>query len=128
MKYRDLTDYIDYFSDLTNDFFEPPRKEDAFFCVRYSAPVEDFIQKIYRHLDALPKERYVDYRDDPAVRKYLTEGATVAATMTEGEIIHFLTYFVRGERFCTGHIADLCRRGFVSPVLCRLKEIDEGKA
>lgn len=133
MKYKDLTDHIEYFSNVENNFgkwvYPSGKNEKVTVCpyVEYSREVSVFSLKISFHICAEPDLFVKNYLNCPKIKELgrTDDISAVASSMTMKDIIAFLTYFVRGERFCDGHMLSLCESGAVGHVLKRLKQIDK---
>ena len=87
-----------------------------FPCPEYHPEVERFIQ-------AASMDCWQDFHYSPEAMAKMIADPEQVQSATLDQIRSLLTYCVRGERFCDGHIGHLIEAGHVARILERLKEI-----
>ena len=91
-----------------------------FIWPEYEPEVERFIQ-------AASKDCWQDRHYSPEAMGVMISNPEQVGRATLEQVRSMLTYCVRGERFCDGHIGHMIESGHVARVLERLSEISDGQ-
>lgn len=117
MKYKDLTDFIDYFE---RDFNE----DDVMYIgmgANYPKQIDEFVKKFCN--SDLNDYKYVGKMD---TNNWWCPDNIIASlsTMSAEDIGTCITAIIRKERFCTGTINTFIKNGILAELLKKLKELD----
>ena len=86
-------------------------------------PWPEYCPEVERFIQSASKDCWQDYHYSPEAMAEMIADPEQVQSATLDQIRSLLTYCVRGERFCDGHIGHLIEAGHVARILERLKEI-----
>lgn len=127
-KYERLTKYIDEFTcensfgEMIIDTKHKGTKDDPkhFPYVKYEKTISNFLHGFYEGDYAIK-----DYLDNSSeIRKSIKSGKNIS-DLSEEELLIFLTWIIRGDRFCDGLLLNRCKDGTVYEILKGLKTYDD---
>ncbi len=120
--------YLHYFADLNNKFYETDKgsfREPSVINIEpfiYSQKVSEFITALY-HCNFIQEFDWTSWHDE--AEKYQKHPRLIGDVDLE-TIIKLLTTHVRADRFCSGHLASVLDNGHLLKILERLAEIRKG--
>lgn len=94
-------------------------KPDGTFTMAW--PVYD--QIVERFFQVAAAHYWTDYEYDPREAEHMLEDEVIVKRASLSEVKTMLTYCVRGERFASGHWAEMIERGHIRRLLERLVEL-----
>lgn len=129
-KYNILLDYIAYFKNDNNDFYNYNRgkKEKEVVTlgyITYSQKVLNFI-KDATDIEFLYNGNYLNWISSDEDKNYNIVKSKIDRANIE-KLREILTYYLRGERFCEGLLASSIDEGIILKILYRLKVLSEDK-
>ena len=127
-KYERLTKYIDEFScgnsfgEMVIDTKHKGTKDDPkhFPYVKYETTIINFLHDFYDGNYAI--EDYLD--KGKKISKSIKSGRDINS-LSEKELLIYLTWIIRGDRFCDGLLLNHCKDGTVYEILKGLKTYDD---
>lgn len=127
-KYERLTEYIDEFScgnsfgEMVIDTKHKGTKDDPkhFPYVKYETTIINFLHDFYDGNYAI--EDYLD--KGKKISKSIKSGRGINS-LSEKELLIYLTWIIRGDRFCDGLLLNRCKDGTVYEILKGLKTYDD---
>ena len=114
-----ILEYLDYFSNLDNEFYELIDKPPQMPFYSYSGEVMSFYKVLYDE-NMVRRCKWTDWREE--LRKYFDEPELIgdADLLTVQKL--FIT-IIRSDRFCEGLMADMIDRKIFLKLLIRLEDI-----
>lgn len=127
-KYERLTKYIDEFTcensfgEMVIDTKHKGTKDDPkhFPYVKYEKTISNFLHDFYEGDYAI--KDYLDNSNE--IHKSIKSGRNIS-NLSEEELLIFLTWIIRGDRFCDGLLLNRCKDGTVYEILKGLKTYDD---
>lgn len=127
-KYERLTKYIDEFScgnsfgEMVIDTKHKGTKDDPkhFPYVKYETTIINFLHDFYDGNYTI--EDYLD--KGKKISKSIKSGRGINS-LSEKELLIYLTWIIRGDRFCDGLLLNRCKDGTVYEILKGLKTYDD---
>ena len=113
---KNVTDYIDYFSDDSQIFGE--WKTTSFPSIHYSQEVHDFLDALHENGLIIPFD-WTKWDTAETIFK----DHSIIDTLKYIEIEHLLTNIVRKERFCEGILLSAIENGMMLKILVRLRRL-----
>lgn len=87
----------------------------------------EYAPEVARFMQAASKDCWQDRYYSPDAMALMIADSERVTLATLEEIRSMLTYCVRGERFCEGHIGHMIESGRLVQILERLQEIADGQ-
>jgi hypothetical protein len=96
----------------------------------YNFPYPEYHPAINDFVTEASKKCWCDFQYVQNMKKLeaVLLNVDLVKTFSFSQIRTFLTYCIRGERFCDGHWAAMIERGYIRAILERLKELAEAIA
>jgi hypothetical protein len=128
---QDIADLVAFLPQLSAPGFNPivdwgggEKDEEGSFVMpwpNYHPVVGEFFRKA-------ESECWTDHDYEPIEAGRMLEDKKLIEAADLSQIRTILTYCVRGERFCDGHLGEMIEKGYVQRILKRLSEIHGGAA
>lgn len=127
-KYERLTKYIDeftcenFFGELVFDTKNNGTKSNpkCFPYIKLEKTISAFLHDFYEGNYAI--KNYLDIGTE--ICKSIKSGRSIS-DLSEKELLVYLTWIIRGDRFCDGLLLDCCKDGTVYQILKGLKAYDD---
>ena len=120
-----IKELVQFLPLLYRNGFEPIKKwgggkeKDGVFVMPWPEYEED-VEMFFR---ATSQEHWCDYEYSPEEAQKMLDDRQSIESATLEEIKTMLTFCVRGERFCDGHMGAMIREGKIELILKRLNEL-----
>ncbi|BDZ71464.1 ADP-ribosylglycohydrolase family protein [Methanobacterium petrolearium] len=114
-----LLEYLPYFQDQNNEFYEVINKPQQMPYASYEDTVDNFNRDLYRR-NMIQGFDWHQWADE--ANKYL-DNRKMLATADVTILQKLFTSIIRADRFCEGLLGDMIENGFILDLLLRLKEI-----
>jgi len=114
-----LLEYLPYFQDQSNEFYEVISKPEEMPFATYSDTVDAFHRDLYRRNMILDFDwsQWADEANKYLDNRELLDNADIAVLQK------LFTLIIRQDRFCEGLLGDMIDEGFILDILLRLKSI-----
>ncbi|WP_166840389.1 DUF6508 domain-containing protein [Rheinheimera pleomorphica] len=125
-----IMELVQFIPLLYRDGFDPIKKwcggeeRDGVFTM----PWPEYEENVEKFLRVASQEHWCDYGYSPKEAKKMIEDKKLIESSGLDEIRTMLTYCVRGERFCDGHMGAMIREGKIGLILKRLNELSSKNA
>ena len=123
MNYNELLLYIPYFESDEKKYEMIVKDKAVLPYCSYSDKVIEFIKLLYR-LDVLDKNYLANY--DKIKEKYHSENKLDIIRVADlEELLTIMTFYVRGDRFCDGMLAEACDKKILLEILRRIEYLQK---
>ncbi len=120
---KEIRDLIQFLPFLYREGFSPVKKwrggEKESNAI--TMPFPEYEQEVLEFMAAASKKCWCDYQYDVEYASQVIEDLDRVASASLPELKTLLTYCVRGERFCDGHMGSMIEKGVIKSILIRLQ-------
>lgn len=125
-KKQEITALIQFLPRLYREGFSPVKrwgggeKENGVITM----PYPEYTPEVVEFMAAASRKCWCDYQYDMEYASQAVESPHMIESASLGKLKTLLTYCVRGERFCDGHMGSMIEKGVIKCILTRLQAIN----
>jgi hypothetical protein len=88
-----------------------------------SEPILEYHEEVLSFFQSASSDHWRDPDYQPEIAWEMLQNDSVVQSATIEQIKTMLTYCSRGERFCSGHWAEMIEKGYIGKLLDRLSQL-----